>query len=520
MIKFSVALLTYNSEYILPTTLETLKDFKNNNGEIIVLDIGSSDNTINIISGFGSKIEINKKFLLTIDKETSKLINQEFSDGSEDIIKENDIYLNFSEVRNYIASISSNPMVLILDNSNILRKIDLDKIQNLINDYDLLELNDSISIYNKDKFIWKDDKLTEISNEIKKSNIDNNILDIDLLERGNNIIKFAFECFKDLNNITLSKLFALELMNFNFLNSAIKEFSRYLTLTNSDFERSQSLISIGDCLMRQGKEKDAIEYYHKAYLEHSNRYPIYRIGEYFFNKGIWDKCIFYLEGCLSITNYNDDSFIYKDGPYSMLYIAYWWIGDKKKGKYYFDKALAIDPYNSTYLSETKYHYEYHGNDIHGNLTFQETQHLYNLGKKMDSILELGTDGGRSTHALASSCKGILSLVTKLNQNFDRNIAEFGNVKIYNTTTELAFEKFKNQKFDMVYINCENDNDIKIDILNWEKFANKIICGNNFNEHKTAINQTFEISGVIDNIWYKEVSSFEKTIIYKKKKYDN
>ena len=31
-----------------------------------------------------------------------------------------------------------------------------------------------------------------------------------------------------------------------------------------------------------------------------------------------------------------------------------------------------------------------------------------------------------------------------------------------------------------------------------------------------IDDTFEISGVTENIWYKNISSFEKTTIYKKK----
>ena len=54
------------------------------------------------------------------------------------------------------------------------------------------------------------------------------------------------------------------------------------------------------------------------------------------------------------------------------------------------------------------------------------------------------------------------------------------------------------------------------ILIWEKFANKLICGTNYNEFKNKIDEAFEISGIDNNIWYKNVSTFEKTIIYKRK----
>jgi hypothetical protein len=202
----------------------------------------------------------------------------------------------------------------------------------------------------------------------------------------------------------------------------------------------------------------------------------------------------------------------------MLYVAYWWIGDKKKGKYHFDKALEYNPYNSVYLNETKFHYEYLGTDIIGNLSFKETQYLYNESKKYNSVLEIGCDRGRGSHALLNGCNGFVSIVTKNSQNteFFNNVEIFGNVKLIKMTSEEAEIGIGNEMFDMIFINGKNPDEIKKDIILWEKHAKHLICGNDYLKNKKIIDEIFEISGIEDDIWFKHISQFQKSIIYTKK----
>jgi tetratricopeptide (TPR) repeat protein len=290
-------------------------------------------------------------------------------------------------------------------------------------------------------------------------------------------------------------------------------------------DKGESLILIGDCLIIQERDNDALDYYHKSYLEYSNRRaPLYKMGEYFFTKKMWDRAIHYIEGLLHITNFDpdiDEPFHYKDGPYSILYIAYWWYGDIKKGKYYFDKALEINPYNPVYLRESQFHYRYVGNNIVGKLTFNETQFLYNESKKFNSVLEIKCENGRGTHALLSGCKGYVTVVTQKTENseFLSNVGNYGNIKILEMSSDDAKIELNDEKFDMIFINGDNHEEIKREIMLWESQCKFLMCGYNYSTNKSdnwGFHESVEITGTEDHLWYKNMSDFHKYTVYKRK----
>lgn len=527
MVNFSIVLITKNKERNLPNFLNSLSEFKNRGGEVCLLDTGSIDRTINIASEWGCKIENGTKFTKYVDREVARLFNEKFNaDGGEDIIKNGDKYFDFSEAKNYISNLTSNDMILMLgcDVENI--SLNIDNIEKYITDgYNQLETtNNECCFYNRRKYKWKN-IIHEIlvineGDEIKKINLGDNLkLEYNQSNISDTLIGSSLDCFYNQNDYKISQKFGIELMNHNFLNSAIREFNRNSNIYSS-LEKSQSLVLIGDCLMKQKKDSEALDYYNKSFLEYSNRrLPLYKMGEYFFQNKMWDKCIFYLEGCLNITNFDpeiDTTFHYQDGPYSMLYIAHWWNGDKKKGKYYFDKALSINPYHPIYLGETKFHYEYLGTNIIGTLSFQETQYLYNESKKVKSVLEIGCDGGRSTHSLLNGCKGLVTVVTK-NYNIDEllnNVGNYGNIKLLQMSSFDAEKLLENETFDMIFIHSSED--IKSDILLWEKHVNVLLCGDNYEINKKIISETIEISDVKENVWYETMNKLQKSVIYKSK----
>lgn len=535
MINFSIIILTKNNEKQLKKLLITLENFKEN-GEILILDNGSNDNTINIATEYGCKVEDGSNFLRIIDEEMSNIINEKFN-ADNGIVKNGDQYFDYSGARNYIASLASNDMILMLDINSDILYFNISEFERYVNEgYDMIKFNHNkksvTEFYNRKKFNWTNivyEILIE-NEETKKIDTSDSILkfvenDIYTENISDKIIGLSVNCFLSPNDERLSQLFALELYE-NFLNSSYKEFNRHLTICNYNVYRSITLAHIGNYFMRTGRENEAIEYYHKSYIECSDiRLALYKLGYHFYIKKDWKKSILYLEGCLNIPKIDDVDydFMYKDGPYSMLYVCYWWIGNPEKGKYYFDKALEIDPFNQLYIDEAIYHYNYIGNTIRGYLSFQQLQTLNNFSKKSKSILEVYPDDPRGTEALLNGFDGIVTVLLNTDKSsFLEKLGNPGNLRIINMNYEDALNYLNDEKFDMVFIHG-NDNkyneilehNFYIGFHIWEKFASKIFCGSNYNANKNIIDNNFEVLNVND-IWYKNISSFEKTTIYKKK----
>lgn len=531
IMKFSIVILTKNDSENLSILLNSLVDFKDNGGEICIIDVGSTDNTQQIANEWGYKID-NFLGIREIDDDMVNFINEKY----ENLINNTDKYFDYSCLKNYAASKVSNDMLLIINANVNLVNFNIQDIQNQIDaGYDIIHFtqdNSTNSIYNRQKFNWENivyEKLVKITQEeikenfihsLKISSLNNKFFSDNDREM---LVGLAISCILNSNDNNINKLFLNELLNKNY-NLIQIELDRQLSM-GDDIHKCKLLVDVGDFFLNKENDNLAIEYYHKAYLNCSKlRLPLYKLGQYYYNKKIWDRCIFYLEGCLNISKHEtiqDNDFMYKDGPYSMLYVAWWWHGDIKKGKYYFDKAIEINPYNNLYIEEAIFHYEYKGNNFGGNETFQQLQFLYNNGKKYNSILEIYPEA-RSTEALLSSTNNIVSVIRKSECNcFIRGLDNPGNLKIYYTIKDTInyFEK-ENIKFDMIIIHNYYDiiqdyNDFWF-IRIWEKFANKLLCGFDYIENKKMIDDTFEISGVTENIWYKNISSFEKTTIYKKK----
>jgi tetratricopeptide (TPR) repeat protein len=533
IMKFSIVILTKNDSENLSTLLNSLVEFKNCGGEVCIIDIGSTDNTLEIANDWGCKIDNGTIYLRNIDNDMVNIINEKF----DNLINNTDNYFDYSGLKNYAASIVSNDMLFIINANINLINFDIQDIQNYIDaGYDLINfetLDNNIinSIYNRQKFNWENivcEKLIKITPDETKEIFTQSLKILSLNNKNftendrEMLVGLVISCFLNPTDRFMNQKLLYELNN-NYANFTLKELDRQLNIYD-DIEKCKLLVDYGDLLLRKNNDDLAIEYYHKAYLICSKlRLPLYKLGQYYYNKKIWDRCIFYLEGCLNIpkTDMSDDDFMYKDGPYSMLYVAWWWNGDIKKGKYYFDKAIEIDPHNILYIEESIYHYNYKGNNIDGNETFQQLQFLYNNGIKYNSILEVYPNA-RSTEALLSSTNNIVTVIRKSECNcFILGLDNPGNLKIMYTIEESInyFEK-ENIKFDMIVLHNYNDiiqdyNDFWF-IRIWEKFANKLLCGFDYIENKKMIDDTFEISGVTDNIWYKNISSFEKTTIYKKK----
>jgi len=165
---------------------------------------------------------------------------------------------------------------------------------------------------------------------------------------------------------------------------------------------------------------------------------------------------------------------------------------------------------------------YPGNDIPGWMTPTELQWLYETAKTMDSIVEIGTWKGRSTHALCSGCKGKVTTIDSWKDchnerglnvytKAQENLIEFKNLTIIKQYSLDAVKDFPDKSVDMVFIDGSHDpRDVEADIAAWLPKVRRLICGHDYSSQWlgviSAVNHAFgPPDGTVNTIWYHYIA---------------
>jgi tetratricopeptide (TPR) repeat protein len=113
------------------------------------------------------------------------------------------------------------------------------------------------------------------------------------------------------------------------------------------YEKSQYMIVLGDLT------KD-IDWYHKSFLNITDRIPLIKLAEHFFNLKDYQKTICYIKTALEIRSEKTDEKLLW-----MLYFSYWYNNDYENSKKYFDLCFAlndIENQDTKYLNDYRYYY--------------------------------------------------------------------------------------------------------------------------------------------------------------------
>jgi hypothetical protein len=171
---------------------------------------------------------------------------------------------------------------------------------------------------------------------------------------------------------------------------------------------------------------------------------------------------------------------------------------------------------------------YHDNGIEGYSTVRELQWLFNTARDMQSIVEVGSYYGRSSHALLSGCSGIVTCVDSWKplkwedndspwkaearyEQFLHSTSGFPNRAVLRMDSLEAASRMADRSVDMVFIDGDHSKESVLqDIEAWEPKARKMICGHDYNfigwpEVKETIDNYFgDRVKVHETIWYVEM----------------
>lgn len=139
---FSVVLIARNESKTLPRLVESLKEFQERGGEIVLVDTGSTDGTAEVARKLGCRVsEEGNRFRVRITASMAGAINKRFVvKGEPEVLKPGEDLFDYSAARNAAAALASNDWVFCPDCDEILTALDLDMIESTLADPDLTRL--------------------------------------------------------------------------------------------------------------------------------------------------------------------------------------------------------------------------------------------------------------------------------------------------------------------------------------------------------------------------------------------
>jgi len=164
------------------------------------------------------------------------------------------------------------------------------------------------------------------------------------------------------------------------------------------------------------------------------------------------------------------------------------------------------------------------NDIEGFMFPDELDWLYEKAKIMDSIVEIGTFKGKSTHALLSGIdkNGIVYSIDSLDYEdwkdnkvfveLMRNVGQYFNFRFVRFRSEQAVRLFDDKSIDMVFIDGDHMYEsVKRDIELWLPKTKKLISGHDYHNFTwncvgvtKAVDELIQGFKLQHSIWYKEI----------------
>ena len=527
---FSVVLIARNESKTLPHAIDSLKEFMARGGDVNVLDTGSTDNTVEIAKSLGCRVkEVGDVFRHIITEEEAKAINDRFIVENEmPVVQPGEAYFDFAAARNAANAMADQDMVCTMDCDEIITRIDIDKVDEYIRDgFTQFEYNFVFShlpdgaelvkfiqskFYSRVKCNW-----VGIIHEMVTNLDNNNPSKIKLLEehefklehwqneetnRTGYLRGLAVDCFNNQEKDRNSHYFAREMWWNGRPWSAAKEFKRHIEMNRWPAEKAESMLFLADINGAMEKPEEQLYWCHRALdTEPTRREPLIKLAQIHARKREWVPANFYATAALELPwnpFYGTNVRFYTNEPHEILYLAKGWLGDLEGAKKHLLICLDYSRENPAYLRDTQFYFDYPANSIAGWMSYKEQKFLFEQASKMESVIELGSWKGKSTHALLSSgCPSVVAIDTwagskfepeahaeaatgSVLQEFLNNVGHFKNLTWIQKDINEAVEQTTEKAADMIFIDAgHTEEEVRNDIIKWLPKAKIMICGHDY-----------------------------------------
>jgi len=385
---FSIAIIARNEEKTLPRLLESLREYRDCGGEILVLDGDSTDATVDVAKAAGCKVvRQNKRFIHEISVPWAREINQRFVKADEQpVVYPGDRLFDFGRGRNFIGDMCQQDMVFMPDADEVLTAFDIDAVEEVIRLGDTGRLFSALcyardssgapviqfshcKFYDRRECSW-----SGIAHEVVAAPggrtstfkvLPDHVLFLEHQQnedrdRGHALKALALGCYLNPNDHHCSHYLGRELLRAKRTHSAIAEFKRHVALNGPHIERAQSMIYIGDGHMKLEEPEVAAGWYHRAFqLDPCRREALMRLADVAYQQHQAQAVLAYATAAITIpwsTDYPNNVAYYRHVPHVLLYWARGVMGDREGARREMLKALEYQPDEETCLAHAHHYF--------------------------------------------------------------------------------------------------------------------------------------------------------------------
>jgi glycosyltransferase involved in cell wall biosynthesis len=374
----SICIIAKNAANTITPLFNSLKEFADRGGDMVLVDTGSTDDTKVVYKAFGFRVfDVGEKFMIDISNEEVDKINEDAkAEGEKDIIGYGARLFNFSAARNFAASKAKNDYIINPDADEALTVFDIDKVELAFKtisrfQYDFVFSHNADGTPSvmfrtdtraSDRRFWKWSGYVHETNVAIAPNavmayVPPSVLKIEHFQapaehRSNYLPALAYACYKEPNNDRNLHYYARELMYRGYYKTAITKFRKHLEIGTYHLEKGQSLIFIGDCYKSLGDVPAMLSSWREALdLEPTRREGWMRMANYYFSQGNAHMTAACASAALAlpwVDYYGNLVENYTGLPHHYLYWAFQKMGMQKEAQHHWTMALSYDPENTAY----------------------------------------------------------------------------------------------------------------------------------------------------------------------------
>jgi tetratricopeptide (TPR) repeat protein len=379
--RFSIVVVARDEMEALPDLLYDLEDFIDRGGDLLLVDTGSTDVTIDIARRNGCRVEaVGDRFDARLDASAAVEIERRFAQpGEGPLVEPGQRLFHFGDARQHAGELAAHPFVLQLDASDTLPALDIDALDRWIEagevrafayeqQYGNVRLRIS-RFYERSCYRWLGQvhEVLDSTGAVELPPTSTIRCDPAQLlvhhRKGeqkvrNYLAGLALQVLESPEKPRWWHYLGRELFYQHHYRSAIAVLDAHVAMTNTwPAERSQSLCFVGECLEALEQWTEATDTYRRAFsLDATRREPLLRLAALCCRHAEFETAVAAAREALTIpctSAFPEPAANYTWIPHSILYWSLFWLGRKSEARVHWETYLSLA--TGTSLTLTKDH---------------------------------------------------------------------------------------------------------------------------------------------------------------------